>query len=173
MVFSCEKCIDILKGASVGGGELTNLKTCHFSHFQFHLCHQMSLLKYHCTFFIYGPLVKTLVFRFVKDALLTELSPRMYSSSASGVHQHVLGDNSVQRASLKNLKTNFLTNGPKMKKVQWDFRSDLWWRSWNWKCENWQGFRTTLSPPPTDATFKMSLHFLQLETIVQKRACPC
>ena len=53
-----EKCSDILKVASVGGGESANLKACHFSHFQFHLCHQRSLLKCHRTFYIYGPLVK-------------------------------------------------------------------------------------------------------------------
>ncbi len=30
-------------------------------------------------------------------------------------------------------------------------------------------FRFATSPPPTDATFKMSLHFLQVETIVKKK----
>ncbi len=33
------------------------MKVYHFSHFQFQLCHQRSLLKCHCTFYIYGPQV--------------------------------------------------------------------------------------------------------------------
>ena len=33
MVHRCKKCNDILKVASVGGGEHASLKACHFSHF--------------------------------------------------------------------------------------------------------------------------------------------
>ncbi len=52
--------------------------------------------------------------------------------------------------------------------MQWDFRSDLWWQSWNWECEKWQAFRFAISPLPTDATFKMSLHFFHLWSVGQK-----
>ncbi len=78
MLHRCKKCSDILKVASVGGGEIANLKAYHFSHFEFQLCHQRSLLKCRYTFYIYGPLVKKVSFRFLKDALLTELSPRIF-----------------------------------------------------------------------------------------------
>ena len=53
MLHRCKKWSDILKVASVGGGEIADLKSCHFSHFQFQLCHQGSLLKCHCTFYIW------------------------------------------------------------------------------------------------------------------------
>ncbi len=114
IVSSCEKCIDIPKVASVGGGQIANLKACHFSHSQFQLCHQRSLLKCRCTFYIYGPLVKKVSFRFLKDALLSELSPRISWRCPSNVLHYNLGDNSVNRASFKNLNDTFLTNGPKM-----------------------------------------------------------
>ncbi len=42
------------------------------------------------------------------------------------------------------------------------------WQSWNWKCEKWQSFSFVISALPPDVTFWMSMHFLQLETIVQK-----
>ncbi len=92
-----KKCYDISEVASVGGGEIAYLKACHFSPFEFQLCHQRSLLKCHCTFNIYGPLVKKVFVRFLKDALLTELSPRMYRSCPSNVLQDVLVDNSFNR----------------------------------------------------------------------------
>ncbi len=43
MLHRGEKCSDILKVASVGGGESAHLNACHFSHSQFQLCHQRSL----------------------------------------------------------------------------------------------------------------------------------
>ena len=49
-----------------------------------------------------------------------------------------------------------------------DIKSALWWQSWNWKCEKWQPFRFVLSPPPTDATFKMTLHFFHLRNVGQQ-----
>ncbi len=57
-----------------------NLKADNFSRFQLQLCHQRSLLKCHCTFYIYGPLVKIAMFRFLKHALFIELSTKIYSS---------------------------------------------------------------------------------------------
>ena len=98
MVFSCKKCIDIQKVTSGGRAEMANLKLCHFSHFQFHQCHQRSLLQCHCAFYIYGLLVKKLSLRFLKDTLLTELSPRMSSSVSFWHLQDILGDNSANRA---------------------------------------------------------------------------
>ncbi len=56
MVHRCKKCYDISEVASVGGAEIANLKACHFSHFQFLLCHQRSLLRCHYIFYIYGVL---------------------------------------------------------------------------------------------------------------------
>ena len=61
---------------------------------------------------MYGPMVKKGAFRFLKDALLIDLSPRTSSSCASNVLQDILGDNSGNRASFKNLNAPFLTNGP-------------------------------------------------------------
>ncbi len=55
-----------------------------------------------------------------------------------------------------------------MQKVQWHYKSDLWWQSWNWKGEKWPAFRFPISPPPTDATLKISLHFLHLWSVGQK-----
>ena len=112
MVSSCKKCSDILKVASVGRGEMANMKQCHFSHFEFQLCHQRSLLKCHCTFYIYGPLVKKSTFRFLKDCVLAILSSKMYRRCPSNVLHDILGDNSVKRACLKNLNVLFLTNSP-------------------------------------------------------------
>ncbi len=54
MLHRSKKYRDILKVASVVGGEIANLKACHFPLFHFQLCHQRSLLKCHCTFYIYG-----------------------------------------------------------------------------------------------------------------------
>ncbi len=59
-----KKCSDILKVASVGGGEIANPNACHFvkndrpSDVYIYLRQQMLSLKYHCTFFIYGALAK-------------------------------------------------------------------------------------------------------------------
>ncbi len=96
MVFNCKKCTDILKVTSGGRAEEANLKLCHFSHFQFQLWHQKALLTFHCTFYIYVPLVKKTTFRFLKYALFTELSPRMSWSCPSNVLQDILGDNSIE-----------------------------------------------------------------------------
>ena len=47
MLHRCkETYTDIFKVASVGGGEIANLKAGHFSYFQFQLCHQRSLLNF-------------------------------------------------------------------------------------------------------------------------------
>ncbi len=91
MLHRCKKCIEIFKVASVGGGEIGNLKAGHFSHFQFQPCHQRSLLKCLCTFYIYGPLVKKTTFRFLKDCVLVVLSSKMYRRCPS----NVLHDNLV------------------------------------------------------------------------------
>ncbi len=112
MVHRCKKCSDILKVASVGGGQHASLKACHFSHFQFQLCHQRSLLKCHCTFYIYGPLVQKSTFSFSKDCLLAILSSKMSRHCPSHVLQDILSDNSIKRACLKNLIVLFLTYGP-------------------------------------------------------------
>ena len=88
-----KKCSDILKIASVGRGESEHVKACHFSHFQFQLCHQRSLLKCHHTFYIYGPLVKKLTFRFLKDCVLAVLSSKMYRRCPSNVLHDILVDN--------------------------------------------------------------------------------
>ena len=45
MFHRCKKCSNILKVASVGGGETASLKACHFSPFQLQLCHQRALQK--------------------------------------------------------------------------------------------------------------------------------
>ncbi len=98
MLHRCKKCNNILKVASVGGGEIANLKACHFSHFQFQLCHQRSLQKCQCTFYIYGPLVKKATFRFLKDCVLEVLSSKMSRRCPSSVLQDILGDNSIKKA---------------------------------------------------------------------------
>ena len=73
-VHRCNKCSDISEVTSGNRAEIANLKVCHFSHFQFQVCHQRSLLKCHCTLYIYGPLVKKVIVRFSKDALLHVLN---------------------------------------------------------------------------------------------------
>ncbi len=45
MLHRCKKCSDILKVESVGRGEIANLKACHFSNFQFHLCHGHGIMS--------------------------------------------------------------------------------------------------------------------------------
>ena len=52
--------------------------------------------------------------------------------------------------------------------VRWDFWSDLWWQSWSWKREKLPAFRFPISPLPTDAALKISLHFLHLWSVEQK-----
>ncbi len=98
MLHSCKEWSDILKVVSVGGGEAANLKACHFSHFQFQLCHQRSLLKCHSTFYIYGQLVKKVSFRFLKHALFIELLPRISWRTFEGQCLYILLDTTYQKS---------------------------------------------------------------------------
>ncbi len=66
----------------------------------------LPFLKCHCTFYMYGPLIKKSMFRFLKDCVLAVLSSKMLRPCPSNVLQDVLGDNSINRA-LKNLNVLF------------------------------------------------------------------
>ena len=112
MLHRCGNFSNISKVASVGGGESEHLKACQFSHFQFQLCHQRSLLQCHRTFDIHGPLVKKATFRFLKDRVIAVLSRKMCRHRPSNVLQDILADNSIKKACFKNLNVAFLTNGP-------------------------------------------------------------
>ncbi len=102
MLQRCKKWSDILNIASVGGGEFTNLKPCHFPRFHFQLCHQRSLLKCHCTFYIYGTFVKKSTFRFLKHALFIELSPWISWRTCEGQCLDILASNSANGRSIQN-----------------------------------------------------------------------
>ncbi len=106
-----KKCSNIFKVASVGGGEIANLKACNFPHFQLQVCHQRSLQRYHHTFYIYGPLVKKVMSRFVTDCVLAVSLSKMPRRCPSNVLQDILGDNSIKRACFKNLNVAILING--------------------------------------------------------------
>ncbi len=112
MLYRCRKCSNILKLASVGGGETASLKACHFSPFQLQLCHQRSLQECRHTFHICEQLVKKATFRFLKDRWLEILSSKMSRRCPSNVLQDIQGDDSIKRACYKNLNVAFLTNGP-------------------------------------------------------------
>ena len=107
MLHRWKKCSDILKVACVGGGEIVNLNACHFSYFQFQLCHQRSLLKCHCTCYIYGQLVKKVSFRLFKHALFIELSPRISRRTFEGQRRYILLDKTVNTQHIKNLNDTF------------------------------------------------------------------
>ncbi len=107
MLHRCKKCSDIFKVSSVGGGEIANLKACHFSLFQFQLSHQRSLLKCHCTFYIYGPVVKKATFRFLKQALFIELSSKISWRTFEGQCLHIWLDKTAYTRSFKNLNVTF------------------------------------------------------------------
>ena len=51
--------------------EIENMKNDRLSHFQFQLYHQMSLLKCHSTFYIYGPLGKNDFCKILKRWLIS------------------------------------------------------------------------------------------------------
>ena len=131
MVHRCKKCSDILKVASVGRGEHANLKACHFSHFQFQLCHRRSLQKCLYTFYIYGPLVNKSTFSFLKNCVLAILLCRYCPSH---VLQDIWGDNSIKRACLKNLNV-FDQWSIDIKSavtfLKWPLVAELKFKTWN------------------------------------------
>ncbi len=108
----CSIDVNVLKVASVGGGDIANLQACHFSRFQFQLCHQRSLLKCHYTFYICRPLVKKVSFRFLICCALADLSSNMFRRCPPHVLPDILSDNSRKGACFKNLNDTFLTNWP-------------------------------------------------------------
>ncbi len=56
MVHRCKKCSDISEVTSGGRAEIENMKNDRPSGWQANLRQQMLLIKYHWTFYIYGPL---------------------------------------------------------------------------------------------------------------------
>ena len=161
MVSSCKKCIDIQKvtpGGWNGKSEALSFFTLSISALPLEVTSAMSLHFLHL-----WTIGQKMIFRFLKDALLIELSPRMSSSVSFWHLQDILGDNSVNTAYLKNLRDNFwpMVNRCK-KRSTWHFRSDLWWQSWNRKCEKWQTFGFAISALPPDVISKMSLYLLHL-----------
>ena len=58
MIHRYKKCSDISEVTSGGRAEIENVENDKVSDLQFHLRQQMLLLKYHCTFYIYGALGK-------------------------------------------------------------------------------------------------------------------
>ncbi len=66
MVHRYKKCSDILEVTSGGRAEIENIENDKVSDLPFHLRQQMLLLKYHCTFYIYGTLGKKAFCRILK-----------------------------------------------------------------------------------------------------------
>ena len=67
MLYRCKKYINISEVTSDGRAEIENVKNDGASGLQSHLCHQMLLLKSHCTFNIYGALGKKAFCQIFKD----------------------------------------------------------------------------------------------------------
>ncbi len=158
MLHRCKKCSNNLKVASVGGGEVANLAACHFSHFQFLLCHQRSLLKCHCTFYIYGPLIKKAMFRFFKQALVIELSARISWRTFEGQCLHILHNKTAIAWFFHNLNVALDVKSV-VTFLKWPLLAELKLKMW--KMTGFQIF--TL-----DATFEMLLKLSHVRSIGQK-----
>ncbi len=74
MVRRYKKCSDISKVTSGGRAEIENVENDKVPDLQFHLCQQMLLLKYHCTFYMYGALGKNAFCRILKRLFINGIT---------------------------------------------------------------------------------------------------